>query len=68
MRNPVKLISRNTTEIALIALLLAFVKARAALSHLDLAVVGLTYPFSTESHITSSMTQRKAHIRTFQKA
>ena len=68
MRDPMKFVSRNTKKIALIALLLAFTKASVALSHLALGVVGLTQTFSTESQMVSSITHRKACIRTFQYA
>ena len=68
MRYLVKLIRGTLQNIALMALLFALANARAALSHSDLAVMGLTYPFSTESHKDSSIAHKKALIRTFQKA
>ena len=44
-----KFIAETPQNIELMALLLAFAKASAALSHSDLIVVGLTQPFSMES-------------------
>ena len=68
VRYPVKFIVDTPQNIVLMALLFALAKAQAALSHSDLAVMGLTYPFSTKSHTDSSIAHKKALIQTFQNA
>ena len=55
-------------KIAFKALLLALAAVRAALSHVDFAASGLVHPTSMASQIVSSIEQKKALIRTFQKA